>query len=173
MAVTNKQLLDMHKRALDTIRAAIDGLDRESLCWCEPETGQWIAQEVSHLCDTERYWIQQEGIDPQLEVCPEFPSSLEEELQCLGCIERRWVELLPINPGLRFPLFRVCLHALYHLARIAHLRRHQQSDWGLPHWSKPGSWEHAIDPIMHVMLADQPQDVDLPATSGFKSDTLT
>ena len=75
--------------------------------------------------------------------------------------------MLATKPGLRYALFRVCLHALYHLPRIVHLRNCRQSEWELPHWSRPGSWEHAIEPILQVMLAERPEDVDLSPTPGY------
>ena len=172
MSVTDAQLLDMHKRALETIRAAIDGLDADVLAWREPDTGKSVAGEVRHLCNAERYWLREAGLDPEFSSPPASPASVDDVLECLSQAEARWAELLPTTPELRMSLYRVCLHALYHLPRVVHFRKRRQPDWAMPHWSKPGSWEHGVEPMLHAMLAERPDDVDVPPTPGFEPGKL-
>lgn len=173
MAVTDEQLLEMHRRALDTIRAVLDGLDVAALNWSEPATGKSITSEVRHICGAEAFWLRDAGLEPAFELPPEVPSSCDQLTAALDSIQRRWAQALADHPNVRMSLFRLCLHALYHLPRIVHFRARQQPGWALPHWSQPGSWEHAIEPILHVMLAERPEQADDQPTPGFQATSGT
>jgi hypothetical protein len=157
MSVADGKLLELHERALNMVRAAVRGLDAKTLCWREPDTGKTIAGEVVHVCEAERFWLRDAGIEPQLDVPSEQPSSVEELVAGLDRGERRFASLLSERPGdhdLRWRLCRVSQHALYHAVRIVHFRTRQQPDWTMPHWDRSGSWEHAVDLITELMLAE-------------------
>ena len=47
-------------------------------------------------------------------------------------------------------LARMALHTLYHLPKVLDRRERMEPSFELPHWSKAGSWEHAIEPILHA-----------------------
>jgi len=157
MSVTDAKLLEVHEQGLNMVRAAVRGLDAEALCWREPDTGKTIAGEVVHVCEAEQFWLRDAGIEPQLDVPSEEPSSVEELLAGLDRAQQRFTDLLSEKPGdhdLRWRVCRVSQHALYHAVRIVHLRTRQQPDWTMPHWSEPGSWEHAVDLITDLILGE-------------------
>jgi uncharacterized damage-inducible protein DinB len=151
-------LVEFHSRSRDAIRAVLTGLDESQLHERDPQRGFSIAEEVGHLIAAEHFFLSQDcGLDPGF---PPFnrekgqAASGEELRDCLSQIDKRWPELLrdhPDRPELRAILTRMALHTLYHLVKAVDRRERMEPQFKLPHWSQPGSWEHAIEPVLEAI----------------------
>ena len=160
--IDDPTLLEFHRRSREAIRAVLDGLDETQLREHDPQRGYSIAEEVGHLVAAEHYFLADEhGVDPGFaHMAPQSgqTASARELQERLRQIDERWPLLLrehPDDKSLRVTLARMSLHTLFHLAKIVDRRERMQPDFELPHWSKPGSWEHAIEPLLGA-IGDMP-----------------
>ncbi len=149
------QLLELHRRCRQAIRFVLDGLDESGLRERDPARGYSIAEEVGHLVAAEHYFLADDlGVDPGFPHMDRYKgqnASAAELRERLDLIEERWPQLLSEHPDkreLRYIIARMSLHTLYHMARVVDRRVRMEPDFKLPHWSKPGSWEYAIEPLL-------------------------
>ena len=154
-------LLELHRRSRDSIRAVLAGLDEPMLREHDQERGFSIAEEVGHLIAAEHWFLTEDyRIDPgfpHMNRAKGQEASVHELHERLNQIEQQWPRLLQENPDsreLRVILARMALHTLYHLARVADRRARMEQGFQLPHWSKRGSWEYAIEPMLQSVLHD-------------------
>ena len=155
MGAPIERWLEIHRRALDAVRATVNGLDQETLRWKAPGTGMSIAGDVSHICDAERYWMREVGFQPDLPKVSEENATLEELVAALDAAEKEHERLLRERPGdkdVLFGLGRVCQHALHHLGRMAYFRMHHQPKWNHPSPEDQGSLPRAFDLITETMI---------------------
>ena len=155
MPASTEQWAAIHKQVLDTVRAAIEGLDQKVLHWKAPGTEMFIAGDVSHICDAEtRYWMGEAGFQADIPHISADSATLDELLASLDAAEREHERLLRERPGdnrVRYGLGRVCLHAINHLGRIAYFRMRHQPDWDYP---KGREVHRAFDLIISAMLGE-------------------
>ena len=78
MAASTDEWVRIHKRVLDSVRAAMDGLDDEELHWQALGAGMCIAGDVSHICNAERYWMGEVGFRSDV------PRALTRQARCLS-----------------------------------------------------------------------------------------
>ncbi len=158
MSITSEQWLELHKRALETVRASIRGLDQEKLLWKEPRSQKSIASEVAHICGAEAYWLREASIAPRFATPSQNTWSVQVFQDVLDRIQKRYHEVLAEradDADILFGLGRVCQHALYHLPRIIHFRIMQEPDWIRPEPGRPGTWEHAVDYLSDLLIHAQ------------------
>jgi len=160
--ISDQQLLEFHRRSRDAVRAVLDNIAEKILRERDPERGFSIAEEVGHLVAAEHFFRSHEfGIDPgfaHMDRTNGQQASLQELLERLSQIEQDWSQLLRDNPDvkeMRVVLARMALHTLYHLARIADRRARMEPQFRLPHWSQPGSWEFAIEPLLQALRGNK------------------
>ena len=168
ITVTKDQWLELHKRTLDCVRAAIRDLSSEKLLW-EPETTRGATREptcqeprpfcmgaiVAHLCGAEMHWLGEVNIRANFAAPRQTDWSSKTFGLVFDLIEKQYDDVLEKSPKDRQALFglgRVCQHNLYHLAQIVHLRCLQERDWQPPPAGHPGSWEHAADFITDLLI---------------------
>lgn len=151
-------LLEFHRRSRVSIRAVLAGLGEPMLHEHDPDRGFSIAEEVGHLVAAEHWFLTERlGLDagfPNMNRAKGQEASPKELLECLDQIEKQWPRLLRDNPDsreLRAVLARMAQHTLYHLARVADRRARMEPAFKLPHWSEPGSWEYAIEPLLESL----------------------
>jgi hypothetical protein len=168
ITVTNDQWLELHKRTLDCVRAALLDLSSEKLLW-EPEatsgaTEERVCQEprpfcigaiVAHLCGAEMLRLGEVNI--QATFAAPRPSDWNPQTfgRVLDLIQQEYYAVLekrPKDKHILFGLGRMCQHNLYHLAQIVHLRCLQEPNWQPPPAGQPGSWEHAADFITDLLI---------------------
>ncbi len=155
MIDTMDRWTEIHTRALDAVRAAIDGLDGETIRWKCPQTGMSIAGDVEHVCGAEVYWMREVQFQPNIppfDVATATPAQLLEALNAAEGEHARLLRERPEDKDVLFGLGRVCQHALYHLARITHFRLRHDPQWEGPGWPDPGCWEVPVDLITETML---------------------
>jgi len=155
MGAPPERWLEIHKRALDAVRAAIDGLDQQTVHWKAPGTGTSIASDVSHICDAERYWMREVGFEPDLPTLSVEEATLDELTAALNAAEAEHGRLLrdrPADKNVLFGLGRVCQHALHHLGRIGYFRMRHQPDWNHPKPEARGSLPRAFDLITDTVI---------------------
>ena len=151
MALTSEEWARIHKGVLDSVRAALDGLDDETLGWSVPGTEMSIAREAAHICNSERSWLLRAGFPSDV---PELAKDCgaQDILQGLDSVESAYASLLRERPDdldMLYGLARVCLHAIYHQGRIACFRIRQDPKWNYP---KGASIHDAMDLIIDAML---------------------
>lgn len=151
MALSGEDWARIHKAVLDSVRAALDGLDGEALHWNVPGTEMSIAREAAHICNSERSWLLRAGFQPDI---PELGKDCEMKdiLRGLDTVEAAYASLLRERPDGRemlYGLARVCLHAIYHQGRIACFRIRRDPKWNYP---KGTSIHDAMDLIIGAML---------------------
>jgi hypothetical protein len=155
MAVTTEEWVGLHRRCLDAVRAAIEGLDAEQIRWAPVPGVPPIAAEVIHLRNAEDYWMREVGFDPRLQPFPADKATPDGLASLLDEAERAHERLLrqrPDDPDVQFGFARACHHALYHLGRIVYLRRCQEPAWEGPKAGQPGTWEHAVDTLTGLLV---------------------
>ena len=168
MTATKEQWLELHKRTLDCVRAALLGLSSEELLW-EPETTKGetkelasevprpfcIAAIVAHLCAVEMDWLSEVQIQSTFGAPRQADWNPETLSAILTLIEEQYHEILEKwnkDRHVLFGLGRVCQHNLYHLAEIVRLRCLREPEWQPPTAGQPGSWEHAADFITDLLV---------------------
>ena len=168
ITVTKDQWLELHRRTLDCVRAALLDLSSEKLLW-EPETTRGDAREltcqeprpfcigaiVAHLCGVEMERLGEANIRAKFAAPRQVDWNAQTFGGILDLIEEQYCDVLercPKDKQVLFGLGRVCQHNLYHLAQIVHLRYLQEPDWQAPPAGQSGSWEHAADFITDLLI---------------------
>ena len=163
--ITMDQWLEMHRRALDCVRGALDGLTQEQLLWEQPmlagQTGEpscgeprpcSLAGLAWHVLCAERYWLDEVGIQPEFDVPEPRKWTVNAFREALTGVEKQYEKILagrPNDPDVLFGLGRVSQHNLSHWKSMEHLRMLQTPDWRQPDTM---TWEHAVDYITDLMI---------------------
>ncbi|MFC1525914.1 hypothetical protein ACFL6X_03770 [Candidatus Latescibacterota bacterium] len=163
--ITMDQWLELHKRTLDCVRGALEGLTQEQLLWEQPmlagQTGEpscgeprpcSLAGLAWHILCAERYWLREVGIQPAFDVPERNEWTLAIFEQALSGVEEQYERVLSErsnDPDVLFGLGRVCQHNLSHWKMMEHLRMLQDPDWRQP---SELSWERAADYMTDLMI---------------------
>ncbi len=155
MTGTTDRWIEIHARVLDAVRAALEGLDDETLRQQCPHTGISIIKDVEHICGAEIYWMREVQFEPAIPGFSMTTATLGELLTAVDALEAEHARLIHERPGdkdVLFGLGRVCQHALYHLARIAYFRLRHDPQWEAPGWPNAGCWEVPVDLMTETMI---------------------
>ncbi len=164
-AISMQQWLELHKRTLNCIRGALDGITQEQLIWeipmlkgqtGEPSCGEprpySLAGMACHICGAEKYWLREVQIEPEFDVPQQAHWTLPAFMKALNGIEKQYEIILSGKPASRnilFGLGRVCQHNLLHWKSMEHIRMLQDPNWRQPDGT---SWENAVDYITDLLI---------------------
>ncbi len=168
ITVTKDQWLELHRRTLDCVRAALLDLSGEKLAWepestrggttestCEEPRPFSIGSLAAHLCGAEMDWLGRVNVRADFSSPRPAAWNVQTFRGIFDRIEHQYLDVLekwPKDRRVLFGLGRMCQHNLYHLPQIVHLRRLQESNWQPPVPGQPGSWEHAVDFITDLLI---------------------
>ncbi len=117
-AITMDQWLELHRRTLDCIRGALNGLTQEQFVWEQPmlagQTGEPSCGEPRpcslaglswHVLGAERYWLREVGIEPEFSVPEQEEWKLPAFQEALAGVEKQYQGILcerPNDPDILF-----------------------------------------------------------------------